>query len=74
MIGGEGMRVSGDRRSPLLAIELGTTLTHQRQLIRNYLIGVACTFILSGIDRYALLTLRVPKADAGFAALKRPLA
>ena len=31
MIGGEWKRARGDRQSPLLAIELGTT--HQRQLL-----------------------------------------
>jgi hypothetical protein len=35
MIGGEWKRAGGDRQSPLLAIELGTT--HQRQLLRKKL-------------------------------------
>jgi hypothetical protein len=41
MIGGEWKRADGDRQGPLLAIELGTTLTSGSYWVRNWLISVA---------------------------------
>ena len=69
MIGGEWKRARGDRQSPLLAIELGTT--HQRQLLGKKLAAVGQNLPL--VNRFHIVESGCDAVTLGSGCLLPPL-